>query len=322
MLKETSRAAEIRQRIEAMPGCKIVSKEVREIREPLTPEELVVIAQEMTGHILKANEIEEEKKAITKKLKDQIDEENAQATALAQTYEKGYEDNETDVFVVADFQAKIRRIFSIKTGLQVYTEILQDRDLQEEMKLKPAAEKAKSDAKEAQPAEGEAKMGDGEVIIVANPERIALGFEGSGGETGEIAGNEGLTVTEADYEVLGNLEQAPEPVIETETLITQIRSVEEKEKVAYITTAENVILFTDDKDAISTAKKNAIENKDGAKEGKSFFVEIKYIKSETRNQQMVSIADREVPQTGEDAPQAEPIIADGYEIDEADEMED
>ena len=36
-------------------------------------------------------------------------------------------------------------------------------------------------------------------------------------------------------------------------------------------------------DAISTAKKNAIENKDGAKEGKSFFVEIKYIKSEIRN---------------------------------------
>lgn len=310
---ETKRAQEIRSRLEAINGFKIVSKEVRSIRTPLTEEQKAVIAGEMAAHVLEANKIEEEKKLVTKQLKDKMDDQNAQAAALAEVYEKGYEDVESDVFVVADVPSKIRRIFSIKTGLQVDQEVLQDRDLQEELKLKPsAAEPAK------EPAESEAAVAkEGEVIIMANPERIALGFEGSGGETGEIAGHEGLTITEADYEVLEGETGGAE--VEKETIVTQIRSVETADKITFITTAENLVLYTDAAVDIAIAKANIQENKAGAAQGNAFFVKLTYIKSDTRNQQLYSIEKQEVQQTGVDEePFETKSINDHVDIEEGD----
>lgn len=308
---ETKRAQEIRGRLEAINGFKIVSKEVRSIRTPLTEEQKAVIAGEMAAHVLEANKIEEEKKLVTKQLKDKMDEQNAQAASLAEVYEKGYEDVESDVFVVADVPGKIRRIFSIKTGLQVDQEVLQDRDLQEELKLKPAAAEP---AKE--PAEGEAGMAkEGEIIIMANPERIALGYEGKGGEDGSLEGADGVQITEADYEVLEG--ETATPKIEKEEIVTQIRSVEEgKDGIAFITTAENLVLYTDNKIDVATAKENVQENKDGAARGNSFFVKITYIKSETRNQQLCGIEKREVPQTGVDEEFESRTVNDKVDIEE------
>lgn len=308
---ETKRAQEIRGRLEAINGFKIVSKEVRSIRTPLTEEQKAVIAGEMAAHVLEANKIEEEKKLVTKQLKDKMDEQNAQAASLAEVYEKGYEDVESDVFVVADVPGKIRRIFSIKTGLQVDQEVLQDRDLQEELKLKPtAAEPAKESA------EGEAGMAkEGEIIIMANPERIALGYEGKGGEDGSLESADGVQITEADYEVLEG--ETTTPKIEKEEIVTQIRSVEEgKDGVAFITTAENLVLYTDNKIDVAAAKENVQENKDGATRGNSFFVKITYIKSETRNQQLCGIEKREVPQTGVDEEFESRTVNDKVDIEE------
>lgn len=307
---EPKRAQEIRGRLEAINGFKIVSKEVRSIRTPLTEEQKAVIAGEMAAHVLEANKIEEEKKLVTKQLKDKMDEQNAQAASLAEVYEKGYEDVESDVFVVADVPGKIRRIFSIKTGLQVDQEVLQDRDLQEELKLKPAATEP---AKE--PAEGEAGMAkEGEVIIVANPERIALGYEGKGGEDGSLEGADGVQITEADYEVLEG--ETTNPKIEKEEIVTQIRSVETADKITFITTAENLVLYTDAATDIAIAKENIQENKDGATRGNSFFVKITYIKSETRNQQLCGIEKREVPQTGVDEEFESRTVNDKVDIEE------
>lgn len=300
---EPKRAQEIRGRLEAINGFKIVSKEVRSIRTPLTEEQKAVIAGEMAAHVLEANKIEEEKKLVTKQLKDKMDEQNAQAASLAEVYEKGYEDVESDVFVVADIPGKIRRIFSIKTGLQVDQEVLQDRDLQEELKLKP------------EPAEGEAGMAkEGEVIIVANPERIALGYEGKGGEDGSLEGADGVQITEADYEVLEG--ETTNPKIEKEEIVTQIRSVETADKITFITTAENLVLYTDAATDIAIAKENIQENKDGATRGNSFFVKITYIKSETRNQQLCGIEKREVPQTGVDEEFESRTVNDKVDIEE------
>lgn len=311
---ETKRAQEIRGRLEAINGFKIVSKEVRSIRTPLTEEQKAVIAGEMAAHVLEANKIEEEKKLVTKQLKDKMDEQNAQAASLAEVYEKGYEDVESDVFVVADVPGKIRRIFSIKTGLQVDQEVLQDRDLQEELKLKPAT--AKSAAEPAkEPAEGEAGMAkEGEIIIMANPERIALGYEGKGGEDGSLEGADGVQITEADYEVLEGETTAPK--IEKEEIVTQIRSVETADKITFITTAENLVLYTDAATDIAIAKENIQENKDGATRGNSFFVKITYIKSETRNQQLCGIEKREVPQTGVDEEFESRTVNDKVDIEE------
>lgn len=311
---EPKRAQEIRDRLEAINGFKIVSKEVRSVRTPLTEEQKAVIAGEMAAHVLEANKIEEEKKLVTKQLKDKMDEQNAQAASLAEVYEKGYEDVESDVFVVADVPGKIRRIFSIKTGLQVDQEVLQDRDLQEELKLKPAT--AKSAAEPAkEPAEGEARMAkEGEVIIVANPERIALGYEGKGGEDGSLEGADGVQITEADYEVLEG--ETTNPKIEKEEIVTQIRSVETADKITFITTAENLVLYTDAATDIAIAKENIQENKDGATRGNSFFVKITYIKSETRNQQLCGIEKREVPQTGVDEEFESRTVNDKVDIEE------
>lgn len=307
---ETKRAQEIRSRLEAINGFKIVSKEVKNIRTPLTEEQKAVIAGEMAAHVLEANKIEEEKKLVTKQLKDKMDEQNAQAASLAEVYEKGYEDVESDVFVVADVPGKIRRIFSIKTGLQVDQEVLQDRDLQEELKLKPAAAEP---AKE--PAEGEAGMAkEGEIIIMANPERIALGYEGKGGEDGSLEGADGVQITEADYEVLEG--ETTTPKIEKEEIVTQIRSVETADKITFITTAENLVLYTDAATDIAIAKENVQENKDGATRGNSFFVKITYIKSETRNQQLCGIEKREVPQTGVDEEFESRTVNDKVDIEE------
>ena len=308
---ETKRAQEIRSRLEAINGFKIVSKEVRSIRTPLTEEQKAVVAGEMAAHVLEANKIEEEKKLVTKQLKDKMDEQNAQAASLAEVYEKGYEDVESDVFVVADVPGKIRRIFSIKTGLQVDQEVLQDRDLQEELKLKPtAAEPAKESA------EGEAGMAkEGEIIIMANPERIALGYEGKGGEDGSLESADGVQITEADYEVLEG--ETTTPKIEKEEIVTQIRSIEEgKDGIAFITTAENLVLYTDNKIDVAAAKENVQENKDGATRGNSFFVKITYIKSETRNQQLCGIEKREVPQTGVDEEFESRTVNDKVDIEE------
>ncbi len=85
MGSETNRAAEIRKRLEAVNGYKIVSKEVRTIREPLTPEQMEVVAKDMADHIMEATRLEEEKKQVTKDLKDRMDEQFAIANTLAET---------------------------------------------------------------------------------------------------------------------------------------------------------------------------------------------------------------------------------------------
>lgn len=310
MATETNRAAEIRARLEAINGFQIVCKEVRTIREPLTPEQMVTVAQEMAEHLLKANQIEEEKKLITKKLKDQMDEENATATALAQTYEKGYEDNESDVFVVADFSAKVRRVFSIKTGLQVAQEVIQDRDFQGEMKLKPRTEKPATPTQE--PVVGEARMaGEDEVIVMRNPERIALGFERDNAEGGTTT-EDGSVIEDADYEVVSEAKKSDAPVaIE---LVTQIRSIEKKAKVSFLNTAEGLVLFTENQTDVDDAQININLNQAGKEKGESFYVEIKYIETDTRNKQLVSIKERIVPQTGEDPTEPVAIKGDGFDI--------
>ena len=312
MGSETNRAAEIRKRLEAVNGYKIVSKEVRTVREPLTPEQMEVVARDMADHIMKATQLEEEKKQVTKDLKDRMDEQYAIANTLAETYEKGYEDNECDVFVVADFQAKIRRVFSIKTGLQVDQEVLQDRDLQEELKLKPKAPKPTG---KEEPGEPEAKMvGEGDVIIMTNPERIALGFEGDTASSGTST-EEGAQILEADYEVLDNQKKEETKAVNELAMVTQIRRVEKKDGVTFITTAENAVLFTDNKAFADAAETNMKRNKAGAERGKSFYVEIKYLDTDSRNQQVTDITERVVPQNGQDDTNLVPIDSSNRLID-------
>lgn len=319
MGSETNRAAEIRKRLEAVNGYKIVSKEVRTVREPLTPEQMEVVAKDMADHIMEATRLEEEKKQVTKDLKDRMDEQYAIANTLAETYEKGYEDNECDVFVVADFQAKIRRVFSIKTGLQVDQEILQDRDLQEELKLKPEAPRPTG---KEEPGEPEAKMaGEGDVIIMANPERIALGFEGDTASSGTST-EEGAQILEADYEVLDNQKKEGTKLVNELAMVTQIRRVEKKDGVTFITTAENTVLFTDNKAFAEAAETNMKKNKAGAGRGESFYVEIKYLDTDSRNQQVTDITERVVPQNGQDDPEMVPIESGSHIIEEGDDPDE
>lgn len=319
MGSETNRAAEIRKRLEAVNGYKIVSKEVRTVREPLTPEQMEVVAKDMADHIMEATRLEEEKKQVTKDLKDRMDEQYAIANTLAETYEKGYEDNECDVFVVADFQAKIRRVFSIKTGLQVSQEVLRDRDLQEELKLKPEAPKPTS---KEEPGEPEAKMtGEGDVIIMANPERIALGFEGDTASSGTST-EEGAQILEADYEVLDNQKKEEAKPVNELAMVTQIRRVEKKDGVTFITTAENAVFFTDNKAFADAAETNMKRNKAGAERGKSFYVEIKYLDTDSRNQQVTDITEREVPQNSQDDTDLVPIDSSNHLIEEGDDPDE
>ena len=107
------------------------------------------------------------------------------------------------------------------------------------------------------------------------------------------------------------------PKIEKEEIVTQIRSIEEgKDGIAFITPAENLVLYTDNKIDVAAAKENVQENKDGATRGNSFFVKITYIKSETRNQQLCGIEKREVPQTGVDEEFESRTVNDKVDIEE------
>ncbi len=92
--------------------------------------------------------------------------------------------------------------------------------------------------------------------------------------------------------------------------------------MTFITTAENAVLFTDNKAFAEAAETNMKRNKAGAEPGESFYVEIKYLDTDSRNQQVTDITERVVPQNGQDDPEMVPIESGSRMIEEGDDPDE
>lgn len=313
------REKEIRDRVEAL-GWKVVKSDTREVKTELTEDQMAAMAKDIDEHLKKYGELENEKKRVDKVLKDQMDDHESIYMALSKVRRDGFENRETEVLIVADVQGKVRRVFSLVSGLQVATEMLQDSDLQEDLGIKVAPAKKEKKAEKPAPAPGP----------------LEIGYESPKSESGEVV-VEGVEIVEGDYEVLGQMEDATQIKPEQRELVTQIRSVEKKDGMFFITTAENEIFFTDKVGDSETAKYNIETNKNQVQMGTgvSAYVKISYLESNTRNKQLVEIEDREVVTSGTDVdaplpagieegddPDAGGTISNDPEVQEVDEDDD
>lgn len=246
--------------------------EERKVRTNYSPEEMSTLAARMAEHVLEGKRLEDEKKAVTKVLKDKQEKEEEAAQALAELYECGYEDMEENCLIGIDIANGVRIIVCIRTGLEVSREMLQDGDMQAEMPL--------DEAPETEAAE-----------VVVKPKRaptLEIGLD-RGRADGPIE-VEGIVVDDEIYKQAGEGEKEPQKA--EEIIVTQIRLTEERsgfKGVCFATTAEGIILFTEDA-RFSEMLGLAVESKT--------YVAITYDNShDTRNKRIVDIEERDAAPT-------------------------
>lgn len=282
------REQEIRERMEAA-GITPLKSEHREIKCELTEAEMAKIAAEMTGHVLEGRKLEEEKKAVTKRLKDLQDAEEEQAQALAVLYKNGFEDRDKLVVIGIDIENKRRIVVDVETGLQLCTELMQDSDLQTSMKFKENKARKPAAPKAAAPLE----IGMEKVRTPKNAVEV----------DGEILSGE--EIAEAEF-----VDADAEPT--TGEIVTQIFKTERQEKAApgflFVTTAELKVFFTDDPEKIALIE--------AVKAGRGHLW-IKYLDiPDQMNQQILELAVRDLSPEAEENLGEDQALPDGVETGE------
>lgn len=270
----TTKKQQIKKHIESL-GLKVVREERRDVKRPLSEDELKTIAEQGFAHVRKGLALENEKKEITKALGEEQKKEEAAAQILAKKYEDKFEEMKDDCLVAVNYETKTRQVFAISTGLMIAEEAMTNEDLQVTIFDEPEGS-----------AEGEtAPAGEEEPSVIIPPYNPALqiGLESAkGNEVIEVNG----TVLDAD-----DLADVLAGATEKTKLNTQIRLVEVKAHVTFITTAEKIVLFTEDKAALATAQMAAESRQ---------YVNIEYEHNENaRNHQLTSIELVEVPSVEE-----------------------
>lgn len=255
----------------------------KEVRRPLTESELEAIAVEMADHVLKGKELEDQKKEVAKTLGDAQKKEEAIAQALAQKHKDKYAEEPADVLIVANYKEKVRMVFVIETGMMVAKEKLEEKDLQ--VSIFGDGETAATGAQDVPAPEAAPQA----------PEALALGYD-KGREVIEV---EGTVIDDA------LLQEVAGTMFEPKDLVTQIRMVEINKGINFITTAEKIVLFTENKELMAKAKK-AMDQKG--------YVKLRYLfNPEGRNHEVQMIEESEpvnIDQVLEDLDQEMP---DGFE---------
>lgn len=255
-----SRYDEICERYRAI-GMEPIRQSLHEFKRQLSEVELADIAKDMTEHILQKNQLENEKKDYDKAMKVRIDKEDAQATALAQVYDNGFEEVEGPCVEILDKEDKVIRIVDLKSGMEVGKRAIQDRDLQTTILPSEPEEKAPEapeNPEEAPPA----------------PEAIGIGYDGGKADGGPIE-VDGVVVS--DDEIVAGIEDAKEA--ETKTCVDMIQGVSAKDGVAMIEAVENTF-FTDSQ---------AIADKAAEIGTKGLYAKITYEDAGTRNHKILKI---------------------------------
>ncbi len=226
------REQEVRERMEAA-GITPLKSEEREIKCEFTEVEMTRMGVEIDKLIAEALRLEEEKKAVTKKLKDLQDEAESSFRALSRMRSLGFEDRDKLVVVGIDLPNKRRIVVDVETGLQLCTEMLQDSDLQTSMKLKTnKAKKAPAEPKAPAPLE----------IGMDNHKKTKNAVD-----VGDVT----LNGEEIEEGVIVDADEAPK----ISEIVTQVWMLETQEQAApgfvFMTSAENLVFFTNDKEQIA-----------------------------------------------------------------------
>jgi hypothetical protein len=226
------REQEVRERMEAA-GITPLKSEEREIKCEFTEVEMTRMGVEIDKLIAEALRLEEEKKAVTKKLKDLQDEAESSFRALSRMRSLGFEDRDKLVVVGIDLPNKRRIVVDVETGLQLCTEMLQDSDLQTSMKLKTnKAKKAPAEPKAPAPLE----------IGMDNHKKTKNAVD-----VGDVT----LNSEEIEEGVIVDADEAPK----ISEIVTQVWMLETQEQAApgfvFMTSAENLVFFTNDKEQIA-----------------------------------------------------------------------
>lgn len=269
MATKSEQIKALKERLTSL-GMEPIRIEPRTYKEPLTEFEMAELAVEIDEHLETYKEAKNEKKAIDKVLNGKMETAMDEMIALKDLRKAGFREVEGDCIIALDKERNVRVAVSIKTGLEVSKEAIQDKDLQVTMPVADPAEEAP-----AAPAEDAPQA----------PAVLEIGYDSGRGEGGpiEVAGT---VVTDEDLVGLGG-EEKPEGVVKND----QLRAIElqkvNKVDVFFVTTAEGLILFTEDKGMATTAQE-AVESR--------AYVRFSYTpNAEARNFELTSMEIAEVP---------------------------
>ncbi len=103
------------------------------LRYHFNEEEKKDLAQGMAQSVIKARDLEEEKKAITSQFASQINEANAKANSAAQKLESGFEMRMIDCEEIWDFKTKTIATTRLDTGEEIKERTMNNRECQQDM---------------------------------------------------------------------------------------------------------------------------------------------------------------------------------------------
>lgn len=270
-------------------GIEFLRIENCEIKRPLSEEELADIAEEITEHVLKAKEYEDEKKAEGKRLKDLQDKEDAQAQALSTLYQDKATKVDEDCLIGYDPNRKVISIVDPVTGREVAFRTPKPEDFQTTMNIDPKAATAHQEPKAPNQA----------------PEALALGFDGGKGDHGPIE-VDGVVIDGDD--LTAGLEEGvkdAEETKETKTVTTQVGSISESSGAMFAETPDGTFYSTNPE--IHEILKTAVDSR--------VYVEIAYRGSDTRNQEIVSVTPRPVEEPSVDLEMPDGVVDASEDLD-------
>lgn len=275
--KPKTRFDEIAERYAAV-GCTALKTALHTVKRPFSDERMKEMADDITTHVLRCKELEDEKKEYDKELKTQIDKEDAQAKALSAAYRAGFEELETACVEILDHSRNLVAIVELESGLEVATRVIVDSDLQTSMEIDPEGV-APEEKKPEKPTGRHCETPD--VIVTPTPPApLEVGYDGGNSDKGSISvgdvvvGDEEMTEGLEDLEGMTHVESD-----HSETVVDMVKDIHVKDNIAIIETTETTF-FTDQQDLVDIAFK--------AKESKE-YVKITFSPTNSRNQLMKSI---------------------------------
>jgi hypothetical protein len=115
------------------------------LRYQFDEDEKKCLAQGMAQSVIKARDLEEEKKTITSQFASQINEANATANSAAQKLESGFEMRTIDCEELWNHKTKTITIIRLDTGEEVRERTMTNRECQEDMWEEEKAEEKSSE---------------------------------------------------------------------------------------------------------------------------------------------------------------------------------
>jgi len=104
------------------------------------------LAQSMAQSVIKARDLEEEKKTTTSQFASQINEANAKANSAAQKLESGFEMRMIDCEELWNYKTKAITVTRLDTGEEVRERTMNNRECQEDMWEEKEDEEKKDEA--------------------------------------------------------------------------------------------------------------------------------------------------------------------------------